>query len=423
MRFMHISDLHLDSPFVGMQKDYPQLQEILIQAPFKAFQDAVSIAIKEQLDAVIIVGDIYDTQRQTIYAQHFFVKQLKRLNEASIPVVICHGNHDYLENQRMPMQYPENVFVFTNQKIDYVDINFKDKTTGRFYGFSYQNRWIHERKVREFPRNPKETDYVIGLYHGSEEGMESLAGHYAPFAISEMINKDYDYWALGHIHQDVLLNEAPPIRYSGTPQGRNRLEVGDKGAYIVSLELNRPPQLKFVSLASVIWRNEMIDCQEDWQANDLVESINNLVETYQKEVDLGLPSQIISLTLTNAQRLPIALQEQIEAGELDSVLPEPQSEDSFVVVIRICLERQMRLEAFEYDQRLKMSFQNACQNVQEGSAYSETMQDLWDHPLIRKWLPDLENDSSLKQDIVHSAQELMIQAIGFEFKEAEMDEN
>ncbi|MGX7108144.1 metallophosphoesterase family protein [Facklamia miroungae] len=417
MRFMHFADLHLDSPFAGMQKQYPSLQEVLIQAPYKAFHRGVSYAIKEGVDAVIIAGDIYDTQKQTIYAQHAFLKELERLERAEIPVVICHGNHDYLNNQRLFVQYPANVYVFREESIDYIDIKTAEDITCRFYGFSYSHRWIHESKAKEFPINPKETDFTVGVYHGELLGQNQI-GNYAPFTIDDLSSKNYDYWALGHIHQGIRLSQFPLIQYAGSPQGRNRLETGEKGAYIVTFNEDRNVDSEFIHLAEIEWKDEKIECQENWQINELLWAINDLVDNYKDEVDKGLPSKIISLTLTNAQRLPIDLQEQIEKGEIETILTEPQSTEQFAIIVRVKLERQMVLDAFEYDQTLKASFKEACLEMAKGSAYKESLEEMFDHPVIKQRMPDLISDEELKKETIQSAKELMIQAIGFEFKEA-----
>lgn len=423
MRLMHFADLHLDSPFRGLEKQYSQLQQALIQSPYQAFKQGITIAIKEEVDVVIIVGDIYNTQRQTIFAQHFFIQQLIRLESADIPVIICHGNHDYIENQRLLSQYPSNVFVFKDESVDFVDLEFTDQTSARFYGFSYTNRWIQERKIEEYPLSNKETTYTIGLLHGASEAVESDSGNYAPFSVQELIDKNYDYWALGHIHQNQKLNDVPLIRYAGTLQGRHRLETGDKGAYILTFEPHQPLKEQFISLAQVVWVQETIDCQFDWQANEVVEAIKQMLENYQTEVKNGLPSQILSVTLTNAQRLPVDLQNQIEAGELDLLLPEPDSSTKFVAIISLKLERKMVLQAFEYDQKLKESFKKAADELSQGKAYYEALDDFFSHSNVRKWMPDLIADEEFKKEVTQSAKESMIQAIGFELKEDSPLEN
>ena len=58
---------------------------------------------------------------------------------------------------------------------------------------------------------------------------------YAPFQIRELKEKQFDYWALGHIHKREILLEEPYIVYPGNIQGRHRKEIGEKGAYLIEL--------------------------------------------------------------------------------------------------------------------------------------------------------------------------------------------
>ena len=53
-----------------------------------------------------------------------------------------------------------------------------------------------------------------GAFLGSVE----LGGHenYAPYSLNDLVNKSYDYWALGHVHQAAVLNERPLSYFLGT---------------------------------------------------------------------------------------------------------------------------------------------------------------------------------------------------------------
>lgn len=137
MKLLHIADLHLDSPFTGLTKQLHSLQKHLIQSPYQAFERCVSIAINQAVDLMVIAGDIYDTEQQTVTAQHFFLKQLERLHIAKIPVVLCHGNHDYLRMECQSVPYPDNVHLFKDQEVTAIDIPLADDQTVRCYGFSY----------------------------------------------------------------------------------------------------------------------------------------------------------------------------------------------------------------------------------------------------------------------------------------------
>lgn len=412
MKLMHVADLHLDSPFVGMSKQFKSLQSQLIQSPYQSFERCVSIAINRHVDVFVIVGDIYDSKSQTVFAQHFFMKQMNRLNKVNIPVVMSHGNHDFLDVNRHPVRYPENVHVFKKDEVEAIDLTLKDQTTVRFYGFSYTSRWIHDRKITEYPANPNQTDVTIGLLHGSVEGVESKEGNYAPFSTQELLTKHYDYWALGHIHQVIQLNEEPLIQYSGTIQGRHRNETGDKGAFLIELKPNQPTKSEFFSLAPIVWQAATIDCQSSWNASDLLGQLEKVLANYESEAEASQQSQVLSVTLNNAQRLPQDLQEQIEAGELLMALPEPNEKTPFVAITKIALKHNMAFEAFQYDERLNKSFVEASTALDKGESYQQIMGDVFQHPLMRKWLEDLSHDEELQHSITEAAKQLMIQSIG-----------
>jgi DNA repair exonuclease SbcCD nuclease subunit len=74
----------------------------------------------------------------------------------------------------------------------------------------------------------------VGLLHTSVTGRE---GHepYAPCALSDLVNKGYDYWALGHVHQREVLCQDPWVVFPGNLQGRHARETGPKGATLIEV--------------------------------------------------------------------------------------------------------------------------------------------------------------------------------------------
>lgn len=60
MKFIHTADLHLDSPLRGLSSYADAPAEWLRTATRDAFQNLVSHAIDEQVDFVVIAGDVYD---------------------------------------------------------------------------------------------------------------------------------------------------------------------------------------------------------------------------------------------------------------------------------------------------------------------------------------------------------------------------
>ena len=76
----------------------PSMAGLLLEEQEWAFQQIVDLAIREQVDGVIIAGDLYDRAVPPVDAIKLFNKTLARLVlEEQIPVYAISGNHDGAE--------------------------------------------------------------------------------------------------------------------------------------------------------------------------------------------------------------------------------------------------------------------------------------------------------------------------------------
>src|ERR1035437_8088961 len=110
--FVHVADLHLDTPFACTRVDTPQIAETLREATFRAWERVVSICIEKSAAFLVVVGDIYDASQKSLRAQLRFREGLERLNHHSIPVFVTHGNHDPLDSVSASLPPPPNTYVF-----------------------------------------------------------------------------------------------------------------------------------------------------------------------------------------------------------------------------------------------------------------------------------------------------------------------
>lgn len=230
MKFIHTADLHLASPFQGLTDIPHQLWQQVHMATFAAFKKIVTAAIDEDVDFMLIVGDVFDREQKSIAAIDFFVAQLQRLSMAGIPVFLSYGNHDFNTGTDQQIDLPANVRVF-GPTVSTKHLTINDGNSVAITGFSYARRWVDENIAASFPVK-KNTDWQIGMLHGAQY-QAGGSNHYAPFTLDELRAKHYNYWALGHIHKHQLLNAQPPIVYSGIPQGRHKNEGGQHGYYLV----------------------------------------------------------------------------------------------------------------------------------------------------------------------------------------------
>lgn len=268
MKFIHTADLHLDSPFRGLDEMPTQIWQRVHQSTFTAFERIVDAAINQQVDFVLIVGDIYDRDHHSAEAEDFFIRQCRRLAKQQIPVYLSYGNHDYQPVTEQLNLLPNNVHVFGNQ-VETKTLTLADGQIVAITGFSYGKRWLVEDQTSKFPEKGT-ADWQIGMLHGAISQNNPNQDHYAPFTLSELLQKKYDYWALGHIHKHQVLNKEPLVIYPGNPQGRHKNEDGHHGYYLVQSDADKLTA-EFKSVAPIEW------CEIDAQLNH-DQTVDSLIE-------------------------------------------------------------------------------------------------------------------------------------------------
>jgi len=161
------------------------------------------------------------------------------------------GNHD-AENKmtkKLPMsKLVPNVYMFSSKKSETFLI---DELELAIHGQSFATGSTTENLASGFPAS-KNNYFNVGLLHTSVDGRE---GHddYSPCTLNDLINKGYDYWALGHIHKREVLNEEPMIIFPGNTQGRHARETNQKGCTLITVNNGKIEAADHHSLDVLRW--------------------------------------------------------------------------------------------------------------------------------------------------------------------------
>jgi len=230
-KFLHTADIHLDSPLKGLESYEDAPVEEIRGASRRAFDNLIDFAIEEEVDFILIAGDLYDVDWKDYHTGLFFVNRMGRLQRAGIRVFIVAGNHDAASHITRALPLPDNVILFSAKK---AETKLLDELQVAIHGRSYPARAVSENLALQYPA--KHAGYFnIGLLHTALTGR---AGHepYAPCSVDDLQASAYDYWALGHVHQLEVVARDPWIIFPGNIQGRHIREVGAKGATLVTVE-------------------------------------------------------------------------------------------------------------------------------------------------------------------------------------------
>lgn len=277
MRFLHLADVHLDTPFAGRAA---RVRSRLREAVREALGRAVDVAIGEEVDAVLIAGDLFDSDTFSFETERFLVAQFRRLVDARITVVYATGNHDPGADpgRRGAIEWPQGVFVADGP--DPVRVQVHDRG-GRLAGWVTAIGHASARETsdlsRHFPR-PDGMFPEVALLHAQVRTSLGAAEHdrYAPTTIETLLSKPYDYWALGHVHRRQEVHAEPAIFYSGNLQGRTPAEQGPRGGLLVDLAAGRTPQVVFRSFAPVRWETLEVT------GLDTVDTLDGLIRTVRR---------------------------------------------------------------------------------------------------------------------------------------------
>ena len=221
MRFIHIADLHLDTPLVSLRNNRSLIKKRRAEHK-QIFKDVIKLAKEESVDFLFISGDFFEQKFVEKNTVDFIIGSLELIPD--VKVFIAPGNHDpYIKNSPyVTYKWPQNVTIFKKkiEKISFDDVDI--------YGFGFEDYELSEDLLGGFKVDDSEKINVL-VTHGSLNAKSKYND------VSERDLKQFDYVALGHIHLPKLDNK---IVYPGALVACGFDECGEHGLVVGDLEKN-----------------------------------------------------------------------------------------------------------------------------------------------------------------------------------------
>ena len=405
MKFMHLADAHLDSPFQGLSFLPSNEFNNIKQSTQKSFTKAIDIALEQSVDLVLIAGDTFDSVHPSPQSQLFFSREIKRLTDQEIQVVMILGNHDYLNPDEMILpQSPYFKLLGPDEKVE--EVQFKTKTGFPYTvaGFSYQYNHIEADKISEFPK--KGDNFTIGLMHAGAKTTAKHQNVYAPFTTAEIKDLNYDYFALGHIHLRQTLSQEPWIVYSGNLQGRHINERDAKGVYLNTVdETTKKISLDFVETAPIIWQMVTLSLDQEVSQADLTKRIVDILTKKNTQKTL------FGLTIQGAQYLSEQELELINDSDYWLQLSNSLNFDSRLVKVYLTNNEKLQLKTADKE------------------AFDQAESEIFDLDKIYSLANDLSKKSDYvadllkKQEFIDEVKELAQVKLGQKLKDMDDETN
>lgn len=285
-KFLHVADIHLDSPLRGLSAYEGAPAERLRAATREAFVKIIDLAIEEDVAFLVIAGDLYDGDWRDYNTGLYFSNQMGRLRDKRIPVYLIDGNHDAASVMTKALQLPDNVHKFSSRKAETFRI---EELQVALHGRSFAKRAEEENLVSSYPE-PVPGWLNIGVLHTSLDGISEHAT-YAPCSQAQLQAKGYQYWALGHVHEHRVVSEAPHIVFPGNPQGRHIRETGPRGVVLANVD-DGEIRIERRWTDVLRWHRMEADVSEAGDFDEAVGEVRRQLEALMDNQDDDLPAAV-----------------------------------------------------------------------------------------------------------------------------------
>ena len=268
MKFVHIADMHFDSPFVNLsEKDIMGDLRRLEQR--KVFKKIIEYIKEKNIKYFFISGDLYEHK----YIKQSTIEYINKLFE-EIPetnIYIAPGNHDpYTKNSYYnKYNWSKNVKIFGPkvEKIETQDVNI--------YGYGFDDFYCSDSGVENIEIEQNEKPNIL-IIHGNIDGSTIEDMQYNSMSKKMLEEKGFDYVALGHIHKkDYNVEENQKIVYPGSTISLGFDELGEHGMIVGDLEKNKL-ETQFIKLDDKQFTKRELNVDNIYSKEELIEKINEL---------------------------------------------------------------------------------------------------------------------------------------------------
>jgi hypothetical protein len=254
-KFAHLADCH-----IGANRG-----PILEKLELAAFSKAMGICTQENVDFVLISGDLFHANLPDMYVVNEAVKKMKEVKDAGIPLYVIYGSHDYSPNGTSIIDILDSTGLI-KKVVKGEDVCGKlrlgvftdPKTKAKLVGISGRKAGLERNYFEILDRVflEKEEGFKIFAFHSaiSELKPEFLA-QMESIPVS-LLPKGFDYYASGHVHRRTESGFAgyervvfPGALFGGYPKDLEDSAKGEKrGFCIVSFD-GKVENVKFIEVS------------------------------------------------------------------------------------------------------------------------------------------------------------------------------
>lgn len=289
LRFLHCSDIHLDTPFSGLTAEKSDERRRALRDSFMRMMQYVR---DRGVNVVLISGDLFDVRFATNTTAEVLIREFRNCPDTVF--IISPGKSDCYDNNPIYTsgRLPANVRVFTEDRLDRFDF---EKYNVTVYGWAFKGESMTESPLYEKRVNdPSRINLVCG-YADLDGTIDSTS---CPISEGELKKFGADYYALGSRHAagDFVKLGDSIYSYCGSLECTGFSEPGIGGANLIVVnhqEGELSIDVKRLSFGHLHFVTEQMDITGVDTGNEIISRISRLISEKKYGMDTALRVELV----------------------------------------------------------------------------------------------------------------------------------
>jgi DNA repair exonuclease SbcCD nuclease subunit len=273
LKFLHCSDVHLDTPFLGLPADKSEERRRELRATFMRMMEFIR---ERAIDYVLISGDLFDSRFATNRTAELIIREFRSCPKTKF--IIAPGMSDPYDDNSVYTsgRLSDNCYVFDKSSLSRFYFE-EDKVA--VYGWAFMGDPIYESPIAD---NHVDDVSMINVVCGYCDVDGEIESGLCPIPSSDMARFGADYYAFGSRHgkTEFIKKAGSMYSYSGSLEctGFDHPYVG--GVKLLNIDYNDGELAidgKHVSFGHLQFMTETIDITGVDANNEITNRISRLI--------------------------------------------------------------------------------------------------------------------------------------------------
>lgn len=289
LKFLHCSDIHLDSPIIGLSAEKSEERRRVLRNSFMRLMQYVR---ESNIDVVLMSGDLFDIKYATNTTAEVLIREFKNCPDTDF--IISPGKHDYYTDNPIYTsgRLPKNCYVFNSDSLSRFDFQDNNITV---YGWAFMEESMKTNPIIDRHVDDSSRVNILCAYADLNGSPDSDT---CPISSQDLKRFGADFYALGSRHEAGKFMSIGTSKYSycGALECTGFEEAGLGGANLISIDYadgELTIDNKTISFGHVRFKTETLDITGVNTGNEIINRISRMISDKKYDHETALRVNLV----------------------------------------------------------------------------------------------------------------------------------